>query len=118
MEPNLKEVETYIRKSISEEQLAVAVYIEREQMAKEYADKCRNLGEIELAEKLDTLAYTLRDIASEEEIHIGQFREMLDILGVSDDNEDKGEEEAKEDAERLIDESFVTIAHKLKKYVD
>ena len=53
MESNLKEVETYIRKSISEEQLAVAVYIEREQMAKDYADKCREAGDLELAEKLD-----------------------------------------------------------------
>lgn len=117
MESMLQETEAYIRKSISEEQLAIAVYLERKQLSENYANQCREKGNEELAKKFDVLAHTLEDIMQEEELHVGQFREMLDLFDVSDTQEDKGEDEAKEDTESIIGESFVSVSKRLAKYI-
>ena len=81
------DTESFIRKSLSEEQLAVSVYIDRKKVAEQYAMDARDLGNEELAKKFELVAKTLQDILEEEEVHIGQFRELLDQLNVSKDKE-------------------------------
>ena len=81
------DTESFIRQSLSEEQLAVSVYIDRKKVAEQYAMDARDLGNEELAKKFELVAKTLQDILEEEEVHIGQFRELLDQLNVSKDKE-------------------------------
>ena len=108
------DTESFIRKSLSEEQLAVSVYIDRKKVAEQYAMDARDLGNEELAKKFELVAKTLQDILEEEEVHIGQFRELLDQLNVSKDKEREGEDEAQQDA---IGESFTSIANRRSSYL-
>ena len=108
------DTESFIRKSLSEEQLAVSVYIDRKKVAEQYAMDARDLGNEELAKKFELVAKTLQDILEEEEVHIGQFRELLDQLNVSKDKEREGEDEAQQDA---MTESFTSIAKRLSSYL-
>ena len=108
------DTESFIRKSLSEEQLAVSVYIDRKKVAEQYAMDARDLGNEELAKKFELVAKTLQDILEEEEVHIGQFRELLDQLNVSKDKEREGEDEAQKDA---MGESFTSIAKRLSSYL-
>ena len=117
MESMLQETEAFLRKSISEEQLAIAVYLDRKQLCEKYKKQCEDSDNIELSKKFEALSYTFEDIANEEELHVGQFREMLDLIGVSDEYEDKGEDEAKEDIDKIMHESFIEMLRKFKKYV-
>ena len=113
MDTILAETESFIRKSLSEEQLAVAVYLQRKQLCEKYATYCQSIGAEKWAETFNIMSNTFEDILSEEEIHIGQLREMLSLLGVSDANEIKGTAEAKETALNVARESFLTITKKL-----
>ena len=108
------DTESFIRKSLSEEQLAVSVYIDRKKVAEQYAMDARDLGNEELAKKFELVAKTLQDILEEEEVHIGQFRELLDQLNVSKDKEREGEDEAQQD---VMGESFTSIAKRLSSYL-
>ena len=108
------DTESFIRKSLSEEQLDVSVYIDRKKVAEQYAMDARDLGNEELAKKFELVAKTLQDILEEEEVHIGQFRELLDQLNVSKDKEREGEDEAQQDA---MAESFTSIAKRLSSYL-
>ena len=108
------DTESFIRKSLSEEQLAVSVYIDRKKVAEQYAMDARDLGNEELAKKFELVTKTLQDILEEEEVHIGQFRELLDQLNVSKDKEREGEDEAQQDA---MGESFTSIAKRLSSYL-
>ena len=117
MKSYITDTESFIRKSISEEQLAISVYLDRKNIAQRYAEQFRNSGDEELAKKFDLIAYTLQDILEEEEVHVGQFRQMLyDTLEVSKDKEEEGAEEALQDSEKL--ETFVDFAKKLNILVD
>ena len=117
MQSLIQEMEAILRKSISEEQEATSVYLKRQQLCQKYIELCRERGNIALANKLSVLAYTFEDIANEEELHIGQFTEMLDLLNISDSNEEKGEDEAKEDIEKLLKEGFVNVSKKMKNFL-
>ena len=108
------DTESFIRKSLSEEQLAVSVYIDRKKVAEQYAMDARDLGNEELAKKFELVAKTLQDILEEEEVHIGQFRELLDQLNVSKDKERAGADEAQQDA---MGESFNSIDKRLSSYL-
>ena len=114
-ESYIKDTESFIRKSLSEEQLAVSVYMDRKLVAERYAKDCREQGDERLASKFDTIAYTLQDILEEEQVHIGQFREMLSLLGTSNEKELEGSAEAKEDIKKF--ESFVKVARKIRRYI-
>lgn len=111
----ISDTESFLRKSISEEELAVSVYIDRKTVALRYAEACRELDNEELAVKFETIAYTLQDILEEEQVHIGQFREMLTLLDVSNNKEKEGTEEARKDIQKF--ESFTGIANKMRKYI-
>lgn len=115
-ETYLLDTESFLRKSLSEEQLAVSVYIDRKIIAERYAEECKSNGNDELGKKFETIAYTLQDILDEEEVHIGQFREMLNLIGVSLEKEEEGTKEAEEDIDKF--ESFVALANKLRKYIE
>jgi rubrerythrin len=112
----LSDTESFLRKSISEEQLAISVYLDRKTVAERYASDCRNSGNLELANKFDIIAHTLEDILQEEEVHVGQLREMLDLINVSKDKEQEGTIEAEEDIEKL--ESFVAVAKRISRYIE
>lgn len=72
-----------IRASISEEQLAIAHYIER-------AEKCDKLGDTQIAK-------VFRDIAEEEQVHVGELTYLLKLAEPSDAKlVDDGEKEAKD----------------------
>lgn len=76
-------VENLIRRSISEEELAVAEYKKR-------AIQCEDVGEMEMAKMF-------LELADDEKVHSAQLREALKILGLNDDEKEKeGQEEAKE----------------------
>lgn len=111
----LMDTESFIRKSISEEQQAISVYLDRKLIAQRYADDCRNNGNEELANKFDIIANTLQDILEEEEIHVGQLRQMLPLIGVDNTKETEGTEEAEHDIAKQ--ESFVSISNKLRRYI-
>jgi hypothetical protein len=115
MENYLALTEVFLRESISEEQKTVALYEKRKHIAKQYADSYRKEGDEELAKKFDTIIYTLNDIKEEEEVHVGQFQEMLNLLNVSEEKVEEGEKEGKDDIKKF--ESFVSLANKLKKYI-
>lgn len=112
----LSDTESFLRKSISEEQLAISVYLDRKSIAERYAMDCRENGNQELANKFDIIAHTLQDILQEEEVHVGQLREMLDLINVSKEKEQEGTMEAEEDIEKL--ESFVNIAKRMRRYIE
>lgn len=128
MDKLINESEAFIRHSLSEEQLAIAVYLDRKQKMLKYADKAKEQGNEELAKKFETVAYTFEDILQEEEVHIGQFREMLDLLNVSDSKEDEGEKEAEvdiakfasngEDGDNKMRESLKNLNQELKELVE
>ena len=103
---DLSKIEEFIRKSISEEQLAVVDYLERKRKLEKI------LEDTEDREKVQAFISTLEDIISEEKVHIGQLTEMLNLFEFSSYNEEKGKEEAKEDIK-----SFVSTARKLRTYL-
>ena len=110
MQEELIEIESFIRKSISEEQEAISSYLDRIDRSLEIQEGSQDP---EFCKKLDQLMYTLEDIVKEEEMHVGQLREMLKLFDISNEKELEGEQEARE----LVDESFVAIADRLRKYV-
>ena len=114
----INETEAFIRHSLSEEQLAIAVYLDRKQKMLKYADKAKEQGDEELAKKFETMAYTFEDILAEEEVHVGQFREMLDLFNVSDTKEDEGEQEGEEDIEKLMSGNVENAEMDLEQKID
>ena len=107
MDDTLTKVESFLRSSLSEEQEAVSVYVERKRKCEEYACELRENGDEETARKCDIVAYTINDILEEEEVHIGQLRKMLEVIGVNPSNEIKGEEEGQQDVDKLNNASNV-----------
>lgn len=107
MDDTLTKVESFLRSSLSEEQEAVSVYVERKRKCEEYASELRENGDEETARKCDIVAYTINDILEEEEVHIGQLRKMLEVIGVNPSNEIKGEEEGQQDVDKLNNASNV-----------
>ena len=105
----LSKIESLIRKSISEEQLAVYEYLKRKHKLEEILEDCDD----SLGIKLQVFMNTLDDIIAEEKVHIGQLTEMLNLFDLSMYNEEKGSEEAKEE----IKTSFVSTAKKLRPYL-
>lgn len=76
-------LEIMLRKSLSEEQLAVAQYEDRAQMCE--------------AQGFNDVATMLREIADDERVHIGQLREAMKLLNLEDTQKDQeGQEEAAE----------------------
>ena len=114
----INETEAFIRHSLSEEQLAIAVYLERKEKMIKYANKVKEQGDEELAKKFETMAYTFEDILAEEEVHVGQFREMLDLFNVSDTKEDEGEQEGEEDIDKLMSGNEVSAEMDLEQKID
>ena len=114
----INETEAFIRHSLSEEQLAIAVYLDRKQKMLKYADKAKEQGDEELAKKFETMAYTFEDILAEEEVHVGQFREMLDLFNISDTKEDEGEQEGEEDIEKLMSGNVENAEMDLEQKID
>ena len=62
-------LEQLLRKSLSEEQLAVSVYLER-------AEEAKTLG-------YDKVAEVYNDLVNEETTHIGELQELLEQLGMA-----------------------------------
>ena len=116
MEDYLKESEIFIRKSISEEQKTLSLYQQRKLEAENFAKLCRDNNDEITAKKFDTVAYTLQDIMEEEQIHIGQFTALLPILGGNTEKEEEGKKEGQEDINKF--ESFVSVARKIKEYLE
>lgn len=85
----LQKIEMFIRKSIAEEQEAITNYLERQHKLTDMQD---DLSEEEYS-KIETFKEVLSDIISEEEIHVGQLKQLLTVFEISDENENKGKEE-------------------------
>ena len=81
-------LEAIIRKSISEEQLAVSDYLKRAAKLKEKAEDHPEDAKIILK-----VAKTFAEIADEEKAHIGEFEKLLDIIGVDRKPENNGRQE-------------------------
>lgn len=85
----LDEVEKLIRKSLSEEEEAISNYLERKQILICLLDETNDEDE----QKIQTYINVLDDIISEEQIHVGQLRQLLTVFEIPSDNETKGKEE-------------------------
>ena len=90
---DILEIEKIIRKSLSEEQDATAKYLERIKLLEESGDD---------SDEIKKLIATFKDVADEEKVHVGEFREMLKVFDISDDKEDEGENEV-ENRDKQID---------------
>lgn len=90
---DILEIEKIIRNSLSEEQDATAKYLERIKLLEESGDD---------SDEIKKLIATFKDVADEEKVHVGEFREMLKIFDISDDKEDEGEDEV-ENRDKQID---------------
>ena len=108
MSENLEIIESNIRKSLSEEQEAISMYLNRKTLFESMKD-----SDVDI-DKLNTLIYTINDILEEEKVHVGQLREMLKLFDFSFEKEQEGEEEAKKDSKN---ESFSYITRRLRKYI-
>ena len=108
MSENLEIIESNIRKSLSEEQEAISMYLNRKTLFESMKD-----SDVDI-DKLNTLIYTINDILEEEKVHVGQLREMLKLFNFSFEKEQEGEKEAKKDSEN---ESFSYITRRLRKYI-
>lgn len=76
-------LEVMLRKSISEEELAVAQYEDR-------ANICDKQGNREVANML-------REIAQDERVHIAQLQKAMEILNLQDtEKQEEGQKEAEE----------------------
>lgn len=91
-------IESIIRKSLSEEQEAVAAYLERKTRLEEYA----KYDDLDLTKKLQPFIVTLEDIINEEKVHIGQLTEMLNLFDINFRFENKGKDEAKKDIKETL----------------
>lgn len=90
---DILEIEKIIRNSLSEEQDATAKYLERIKLLEESGDD---------SDEIKKLIATFKDVADEEKVHVGEFREMLKVFNISDDKEDEGEDEV-ENRDKEID---------------
>lgn len=90
---DILEIEKIIRNSLSEEQDATAKYLERIKLLQESGDD---------SDEIKKLIATFKDVADEEKVHVGEFREMLKVFDISDDKEDEGEDEV-ENRDKQID---------------
>lgn len=90
---DILEIEKIIRNSLSEEQDATAKYLERIKLLEESGDD---------SDEIKKLIATFKDVADEEKVHVGEFREMLKVFDISDDKEDEGEDEV-ENRDKQID---------------
>lgn len=90
---DILEIEKIIRNSLSEEQDATAKYLERIKLLEESGDD---------SDEVKKLIATFKDVADEEKVHVGEFREMLKVFDISDDKEDEGEDEV-ENRDKEID---------------
>lgn len=92
----IEEIEVLLRDSISEEQDATARYAERKSKLESLLDIGTNIDE-QTKQKISELIETFEHIKEEEEVHIGQFEEMLKYFGVSFEKQIEGNQEAQED---------------------
>lgn len=92
----INDIETMLRDSQSEEQDATARYVERKNKLEEILEISSDL-DTEMRTKLEKLIYTFQDILEEEEVHIGQFAEMMNYFGISTEKQEEGSAEAIED---------------------
>lgn len=89
MTEEINKIHMFIRKSISEEQLAIADYLKRRNKLSDMEPESQ-----EEAVKINTFIATLDDIIAEEEIHVGQLTQLLEIFSIDRSNEQKGYDEA------------------------
>ena len=78
-------LENLIRKSISEEELAIVEYKIR-------ALQCEDIGEMDMAKMF-------LELADDEKVHSAQLRQALKILGLNDEQK---EQEGQHEAEELL----------------
>ena len=78
-------LENLIRKSISEEELAIVEYKKR-------ALQCEDIGEMDMAKMF-------LELADDEKVHSAQLRQALKILGLNDEQK---EQEGQQEAEELL----------------
>lgn len=102
----MEELEALIRQSISEEQKAVTDYLNRKVLCEQLAQQADTQ---DIADKLNTIAYTLNDILEEEKVHIGQLEAMLPMLGVDPSKELEGAQEGQEDIDKFTSFKDMTL---------
>ena len=78
-------LENLIRRSISEEELAIAEYKKR-------ALQCEDIGEMAMAKMF-------LELADDEKVHSAQLRQALKLLGLNDEQK---EQEGQQEAEELL----------------
>ena len=99
---SLEKAEMLIRKSLSEEEKAISDYLVRKQQLLDLQD-VENDEELILA--FQTYIKVLEDIISEEQIHVGQLRQLLTVFNIPLNNEETGKEET---VETLVDVNTVS----------
>ena len=106
----LNDIEVMLRDSQSEEQDATARYVERKNQLETLLDISTDLDD-EMRAKIEHLIYTFQDILEEEEVHIGQFAEMMEYFNISTEKQEEGREEARND---VSDMTFSELGQEFK----
>lgn len=97
----IDKVEMLIRKSLSEEEKAVSDYLERRHILVKMLDKTDSE---DFSNRLNTYIAVLDDIIEEEEIHIGQLRELLNVFNISLEKEVEGKKETVKSYSEILKE--------------
>lgn len=110
----INDIETMLRDSQSEEQDATARYVERKNKLEEILEISLDLDD-ETRTKIEKLIYTFQDILEEEEVHIGQFAEMMNYFNISTEKQEEGSQEAIEDINDTGSFTFNDLGKEYKK---
>ena len=86
-------VEVILRKLLADEQTATASYLKAAHKIKEKAEEHQDKVGLKIVKVLE-------DIANEEKVHIGELDKLMKLIGVSNKEEQEGENEASEKIER------------------
>lgn len=85
-------LEVILRNLIADEEQATAGYLKAAHKVAEKAEEHQD----ELGLKI---AKVFEDLANEEKVHIGELKKCLELIGVSDKEQQEGEKEAREKIE-------------------
>ena len=86
----LEKAEMLIRKSLSEEEKAISDYLERKHTLEKMLDKAETE---DFLIKIQTYLTVLEDIIEEEQLHVGQLRQLLNVFELPLTKEQEGREE-------------------------
>ena len=99
----MNKAEMLIRKSVSEEEKAISDYLERRHQLEKMLEG-DDIGSYVFSSKVSAYIEVLDDIIAEEQIHVGQLRQLLNVFEIPLQNEDKGKYETIQTYNKVLEE--------------